>query len=185
MARQLRAPYLVALSLLAVALAACGGASGGATGAPTAGVPAGTAGPAGTPGAAGTAPTGGEAAAIRACDLLSDADIEELTGSTVVEKLDNVADTIYANHCRWNLAAGEINLGIVRPGGRDFYDTRLGIVNGLVPVEGLAADTATFQELTGTIWAVKDDTLVDLFTIGVVAPDKDIVARVLANLAEM
>jgi hypothetical protein len=122
------------------------------------------------------------AAGPRACDLLTDADIQELGGVAVVSKTDNVMDTIYANHCRWQLEVGEINLGIVSPGGRTFYDTRLGIVNGLEPVEGLPADTAVLQELTGTIWAVKGDTLIDLFTIGVGAPDVELVRRVIQNL---
>jgi hypothetical protein len=118
----------------------------------------------------------------RACDLLTDADIQELGGVAVVSKTDDVLDTIYSNNCRWQLEVGEINLGIVSPGGRDFYDTRLGIVNGLEPVEGLPADTAVLQEITGTIWAVKGDTLIDLFTIGVGAPDVELVRRVIENL---
>lgn len=180
MARPLHPSRLVALALLASITAACGG--GAATAAPPdGGLPsnaAATMAPAGTD----AADTGAPAAAVRACDLLSDADIEELTGSTVVEKLDNVLDTTYANHCRWNLKAGEINLGVVAPGGRTFYDERIGFINGLEPVEGLDAEIATLQDLTGSIFAVKNDVLVDIFTIGIVAPDVDIVARVLENL---
>jgi hypothetical protein len=182
MSRSISARIVVLMAAFAAIAAACGpggSATGGigGTGAPATEI----AGGAGTA-APGTAAPGGNATAGKACDLLSDQDIEDITGATVTEKLDNVADTVYANHCRWSLSAGEINLGIISPGGREHYDRYVAIITGLEAVDGLPADIATRQDLTGTIFAVKDDTLVDVFTIGVVAPDEDIVRRVLDNL---
>ena len=167
-------------AVLALAAAAC--SQGPAATSPgVSSRPDATPGPA-TPAPATAPATAAAATGPKACDLLTDVDIEELTGVAVVSKADDVLDTIYPNHCRWTLEFGEIDLGIVSPGGRDFYETRLGIVNGLEPVEGLPADTAVRQEVTGTIWAVKGDTLVDLFTVAVDAPDEELVRRVLENL---
>jgi hypothetical protein len=195
--RRLRPPALAAVVAVLAALAAC--SSPAATAPRTTGTSA-TAGPDGTTGTTGvsgtpaaaattgpTATSGGNGngngvTSARACDLLSDADLQEITQSAVIAKTDTAMDTIFANFCRWNLPGGEIDLGIVSPGGRVWYDEHVAILNGLQPVTGLPADVAVLQELTGSIFAVKGDTYIDLFTIGVRAPDEDLVRRVLENL---
>ncbi|HET9852794.1 MAG TPA: hypothetical protein VFP56_09840 [Candidatus Limnocylindrales bacterium] len=195
--RTLRALPLAAFVAVLAGLAACSSPADtapGTTGTSTTAGPTGTSGVAGTP-AAGT--TTGPAATsgtgngngngvtnARACDLLSDADLQEITQSAVIAKTDTAADTIFANFCRWNLPGAEIDLGVVSPGGRAWYDEHVAILNGLQPVSGLPADVAVLQELTGSIFAVKGDTYIDLFTIGVRAPDEDLVRRVLENLGQ-
>ena len=148
-----RALFVMALAIAAAAFAACGGTPP-ATGA------GGTGGPA----------TAGPVAVSRACELLTDADITALTGSTVVSKDDDVADTVYANHCRWTLeradgGAGTLDLGILSPGGRERYD-HTGGSSGLEPIEGLPADAAGLDDTTGSVFAVRGDTLVDVFPVG-------------------
>lgn len=196
--RTLRVLPAAAFVAVLAALAAC--SSPAATAPGTAGTSA-TAGPAGTTGTSGVAGTPAGAATTgpvvasgtgngngngvtnaRACDLLSDADLQEITQLSVLAKTDTAADTIFENFCRWNLAGAEIDLGVISPGGRAWYDEHIAILNGLEPVTGLPADIAVLQELTGSIFAVKGDTYIDLFTIGVRAPDEDLVRRVLENL---
>ncbi len=148
----------VGLVVIAVLVAACGG---------TASTPPGE-----RPSAAGaTAGAPVEPGAIpAACTLLTDADIEEMTGTTVVAKDDNVADTVYANHCRWTLTRsdggnGELDLGILSPGGRERYD-HSGGTSGLDPIDGLPADLAGEDTNVGGIFAVRGDTLLDVFSTG-------------------
>jgi hypothetical protein len=141
---------LASLAACALLVAACGGASPTVT--PT---------PPPSKAATGSAPA--------ACTLLSDEDLLGLTGSTVTKMEDNVADTVYANHCRWTLkrsngGSGTVDLGILSPGGRDRYD-HSGGGDGLKPIEGLPADDAGTDDITGTIFAVRGDTLVDVFTL--------------------
>lgn len=172
-------------ALAAIVLAGCGGGTPGPSGvAPTGAVPT-----AAAPTSAGPNPTPPPATTSRACDLLSDADLEELTGSTVVSKDDNVADTVYANHCRWTLqradgGMGELDLGVLSPGGRDRYD-HTGGPSGLEPIDGLPADAAGMDDLTNSVFAVRGDTMVDLFALGL-GLDADakvaIVRRVLEHL---
>lgn len=153
----------LALLLLpaAFAAAACGGA------APSAST------------AAGGATSPPPVAIARACDLLTDADIESITGTTVVSKSDNVADTIYANHCRWTLQRpdggnGTLDLGVFSPGGRELYDHSGGTA-GLEPLEGLPADDAGLDTNTGSVFAVQGDTLVDVTTLSILSDtDKDV-----------
>ena len=111
-----RLPLLPTASL-AIILAACGGAapSGGApTSAPTTGAGAtqqSTAGP-----------------TVDACALLSDADIKALTGGTVASKEPGTQAGIFPAGCRWvidgtdQMLPPEIILGVISPGGRDYYD---------------------------------------------------------------
>ena len=179
------------MAVVAVAvLAACSSPAATTPGTTGTTGPAGTTGVTGTPAApstAGPAATAGGngsggATSARACDLLSDADLQEITSSPVLEKTDTAMDTIFANFCRWNLQGAEIDLGIISPGGRAWYDEHVAILNGLKPVSGLPADIAVLQELTGSIFAVKGDTYIDLFTLGVRAPDEDLVRRIIENL---
>jgi hypothetical protein len=136
---------------IALAVVACGGTTPGVSSAPM--------------GAATAPPAVGPA-----CDLLTDAAIERITGATVESKTDSIADTVYANACRWTLkrtdgGTAELDLGILSPGGRDRYD-HSGGVDGLAPIDGLPADAAGEDSNTGTIFAVRNDTLVDVFTLG-------------------
>lgn len=144
--------------LVLVLAAALLGACGGQNVAPTQ--------TAGGPGATTGAPPGVVPAA---CTLLTDADLEELTGATVVSKDDNVADTVYANHCRWTVqradgGTGSVDLGILTPKGREVYD-HSGGTGGLQPIDGLTADDAGLDTTTGSIFAVRGDMLVDVFTL--------------------
>lgn len=137
--------------LAAFVSAACGGATPGATAAST--------------GAASAPP----AAIAKACDLLTDADIVAITGTTVVSKDSNVADTIYENHCRWTLkrpdgGTGTLDLGILSPGGREVYD-HSGGTSGLQSIGGLPADAAGLDTNTGSVFAVRGDVLIDVFTL--------------------
>lgn len=150
-------PRRLALSLAVgtFVVGACGGAPGG---------PNPSTGPQGT-GTPATAP----ASIGRACDILTDADIQEITGTTVVSKTDNVADTVYANRCRWTLQRedggnGTFDLGILSPGGRERYD-RSGGNSGLQPLDGLPADDAGVDPNVGGIFAVRGDTLIDVYTL--------------------
>lgn len=140
------------LATFVFAAGACGGPGPGASSVPS-------------PGPSAPATIG------KACDLLTDAEIGALTGSTVVSKTDNVQDTVYANHCRWTLqradggGTGEVDLGVLSPGGRERYD-HSGGTNGLEPVEGLPADDAGTDSNTGSLFAVRGDTMIDIFALG-------------------
>ena len=149
-----RLAFPLVIAAFAFALAACGGGSPSTPAAP------GGASPAASPAAPTTA---------RACELLTDADIEELTGATVVSKADDVEDTVYVNHCRWTLerpggGTGTLDLGVVSSGGREIYD-HSGGTSGLEPIAGLPADDAGRDTVTGSIFAVRGDTLVDVFAL--------------------
>ncbi len=166
------------LVLVAALVAGCGGGPGTPTGTP--------------PGPGTTAPgsTAGVPAAIpAACTLLTDGDVTELTGLTVVSREDNVADTVYANHCRLTIqrsdgGSGTLDVGILSPGGRERYDHSGGSA-GLEPIEGLPADDAGLDTNVGGIFAVRGDTLVDVYTLSLGLEDEtevEIVRRVLERL---
>jgi hypothetical protein len=149
----------VLLLILAFAAAACGSAT-----APPAG---GTAAPGGT---AALGASGAPPAIAPACDLLSDEELATITGATVVSKDDNVADTVYANHCRWTLQRpdggnGTVDLGILSPEGRQRYDVT-SEQTAFEPFEGLPADDAGGDPESATIYAVRGDTLVDVYALG-------------------
>ncbi|MEO5704942.1 MAG: DUF3558 family protein [Candidatus Limnocylindrales bacterium] len=161
--RSIRLQLALPLVLAALAVAACGGTTPGQ---PTA--------QAGTPTAQATT----AAQVARACDLLTDADLEAITGAKVASRDDNVADTVYANHCRWTLTrpdggSGTVDLGILSPGGRERYDHSGGPA-GPEPIDGLPADDAGTDTNTRTIFAVRGDTLVDIFTHARWSTAKDI-----------
>lgn len=154
--RTLQSRLNLGMVLALFAVGGCGGAAPGAS-SPTASSPVAP---------AATTPT----AAARACELLTDADIESIMGVTVVSKADNVQDTVYANHCRWTLkrsdgGTGSLDLGVLVPEGRERYD-HSGGASGLERVEGLPADDAGIDSNTGSVFAVRGDTLVDVFTVG-------------------
>lgn len=106
-----------------------------------------------------------------------------------MSKDDNVADTVYQNHCRWTLQRpdggnGTLDLGVLSPGGRDRYD-HTGGSSGLEPIDGLPADDAGTDDLTSSIFAVRGDTMVDVFSLSLLlSPETEIevMRRVLERL---
>jgi hypothetical protein len=159
-------------------VAACGsGATSGAPGGPTAPVPAATA--ARTPGASvatdaapavgtpGGAPVAGQA--VQACDLLTDADIEQVTGYGVLTREPGHVMGIFPNGCLWELGSESettlwtIDVGVISPGGRHYFDTYLSFPDMTDPVPGLG-DAAVTDD-GGSITAVKGDSLVSVFLI--------------------
>lgn len=163
------------LVIAACAIAACAGGTSPTTapGGPT----------------AGSGASAGPVTIAKACDLLTDSDIVELTGTTVVSKEDNVADTVYVNHCRWTLQRpdggnGTLDLGVLSPEGRERYD-HTGGPEGLKPIQGLPADDAGTDDLTGSIFAVRGDTMVDVFTLSLLLSEEteiEVMRRVLDRL---
>jgi hypothetical protein len=150
--------------LLAVTVLACGvGAP------PTPAAPALTS----TPAAGASGAPNGSAAPVAippACTVLSDTDIAAITGLAVVSKDDDVADTVYANHCRWTIrradgGAGTLDLGLLSPEGRERYD-RTSEQLAFEPFDGLPADAAGGDPDSASIYAVRGDTLVDVYALG-------------------
>jgi hypothetical protein len=125
-------------------LAACGGGTAVTSGP---GNPAATSGGSATqaPGGAVTqAPGGGET--VDACALLTGADIEAVTGLEAQPGLPGPQAGVFASGCLWELADDsamvppEISLGVMRPGGKDYYDRYFADMNenaGYKPIEGL------------------------------------------------
>lgn len=187
---------LLALAPIVLLLAACsgqgpsrpgataGGPSQGA-GATPAAPPASTA-PDSTAGPGGPGPGG-------ACDLLSDADIAELTSLDIDVVEARSAGGIYVNGCYWALADGgvvqaEILLGVLAEGGRTHFDTVLvplaeGMGGG--PLEGVG-DAAVLSGDGSSVAAVDGDVLVDLNWIELTDGSGDVpielMKRALANL---
>ena len=161
-------------------VAACGsGATSGAPGGPTAPAPAATPGTApaaslatdagsaaGTPGGAAP-PVAGQA--VEACDVLTDADIEQVTGYGVLTREPGHVMGIFPNGCVWELGSDEeatlwsIDVGVISPGGRHFFDTYLSFPDMTDPVPGLGDAAVTDQG--GGITAVKGDSLVSVLLI--------------------
>ena len=180
MLRQNRASMFVLAALLAIVAAACGQGSG-----PSGAVGGSTAAPAGATAAPGgaSAPTTGGGTVKAACDLLSDAQIKDITGLTVVGKNPAPADTVYANVCRWSLSSGEMDLGVLSAGARDRFDRTIELEGG-TEVPGLG-DRAARTELTGSLFVLQGDTMLDLFTVGTGTSDEveaELLQAVLANL---
>ena len=126
------------------------------------------------------------------CELLSDADIVELTTLEVDTVEARPAGGIFENACWWALAGGgvvqaEIVLGVFEPGGREYYDTYYAPfieANGQEPLEGVGY---AGHIGSGIVTVVADDALVDL-TWASVSDDSTTVPvalteRVVANLA--
>lgn len=182
MTRSLRLLVLAPVLLLA----ACGGASPGQPVA-TSGAPSQAAGS--TPGAPPTSAGPGGA-----CELLSEADIVELTSFEVDVVEMRSGGGIYVDGCHWALAddgvvQAEILLGVLAEGGRAHYDTVLVPLaegTGGEPLEGVG-DAALVGSDGGSVVAVDGDVLVDLQWFELSGGSADVpialMKRVLANLA--
>jgi hypothetical protein len=180
-------------------LAACGGgsssqpvAASGASSQPAASAPGASA--ASTDG--GSGPAAGDVA--QACELLSDADILELTTWEVDTVEPGSTHGIFENGCDWMLAGGtsagmgapaSITLGVLGTGGREYYDTYFAPFieeNGDEPLEGVG-DVGLIGSLSGTAMAVQGDVLVDVQWIDLGSDETPVAValleRVVANLA--
>lgn len=189
---------------LLLLLTACGG--GGASQPDTA--PVGSAGVSSRPVASAPASamasidTGSEAGAGdvgTACELLSDADIAEVTTFVVNTVRADSAGGIFENGCWWTLAdssssgpedvEGEIILGVLESGGRAHYDTYYApyaFDAGAVPLEGVG-DEGLMEAGGGAVTALKGDVLVNVNWIALsgdpAAVSVPLMERVLSNLA--
>jgi Protein of unknown function (DUF3558) len=156
---------------LVLSLAACGGtgsaktpgAVGGGTGGggtPAAGVPS-------SPGSAtGQPPAGGS---IDACSLLSDAEVEQVTGLKPASEEDGDPTGVLGAGCTWKLApegeivVPELALGIAATGGKSYYEKYFKPY-ATEAVSGLG-DSAIRDDST-SLMALKGDVLVSVQFVG-------------------
>ena len=165
----------IAAIVLGTSIVACGGAPAATT--PGGGATA-TQQPGSVPSAPPPAGGGGGGTTVAACDLLSDEDIEQVTGQEIAEEVAGPVLGIYQNGCEWTVAAtdtlgeGDITLGVIAPGGRAYYeryfepfigDASLGLEEALQGVGDKALKTDT-----DGVMVVKGDVLVyvEHFAIG-------------------
>ena len=178
---------LVILSSLAVILAACGGSpTGGSADPSTPGDPAGggsTASgaihsPSPAPGSSQGEGSGG-AADLTACDLLTDADIEELMGRTVARREPGVALGIYQDGCEWffeeeaDAGLAQLVVGTFPTGGRQLWErSYAGVAEdmGMEVVAGIGE--AAFRQGAGSFSALQADRIVDVFYLPVGVADR-------------
>lgn len=193
--------------LTVLLLAACGGAAqpepsnadpGASQAAPSAASPSLASDPAAPPASAGSGASGGGTASD-ACELLSDADLTELTtwSADVVEP--GPQQGVFSNGCLWTLSGGTspalygpatISLGIVAPGGRSYYDRYFAPFAeeyGQEPLVGVG-DAGLVDSFTSTILAVQDDAFVSIQWLDIGSENQVematlITERVLSNLA--
>ena len=95
---------------------------------------------------------------------------------------------IFDNGCNWELDPGRddivgwtIELGVISPRGRSYFDTFLSFPEDTEPVSGLG-DVAVSSDVGG-IHAVKGDTLVSVFVIAFNADDESALTRELVQTA--
>lgn len=165
---------LAMLMVVGIVVAACGGAApttgpgstqgGAASNAPT--------GPTVTPGGVASAPAG-----AGACDLLDDAQIETVTGFELISEEPGPTMGIFENGCTWELESGmtgapwQVVLGVLTPGGREYYDKFMAIMEGDA-ISGLG-DVAIRSE-ANTVIAAKGDALVSIQYIDLSAPREEV-----------
>lgn len=176
MPRSLRPPPGL-VTMFAMLVAACNG------GPAVTGIPVATSEPGAIASPGATFGDGG--GATTACDLLSNDDIEEITGLTIAATDPDPVDTVYENVCRWTFDGnpGSMDLGVLGVDAKGFFDRTVEIEGGTV-IAGLG-DRAVRTEITGSILALTGDTLVDLFITGAGTPDdveEQLVERALQNL---
>lgn len=181
---------MVVLATTLIALAGCAtpGASPAGTalgGAPASGVPGVTVPPAtaGTPTAAPGATVGGFTG--DACDLLTDADVLELTGYPVASK--GPTPLAYTSTCLWTLdgVAWDISLGVDPTGGVSGYDRLVEFQGGGEPIPDLGDRAIRLEDSNNPI-AQLGSGLYDLLFTGLGEPDGLDVAllkRVVENAA--
>ena len=133
------------------------------------------------PAASTDAGSGQAAIDAQACELLSDADIVEETTWGVDTVEQGPVQGVFENGCNWVLAGGtsgmvpaSITLGVMAPGGREYYDTFIVPFmeeNGDEPLlnydngRSFSApyiDDGLVGSLSGTAMAVQDDVLVSI-----------------------
>jgi hypothetical protein len=170
----IRGRIALVVAAVGMVVGACGGAAtgsgpsgtspSGTTRAPASVAPASSLAPASV---APAPPVEGQA--VDACSLLSDEEIEQTLGYPVKTKTPGSVMGIFANGCSWEVdsAAEQIvdwslDVGVISPGGRQYYDTYLGPYDG-EPISGLG-DVAQESD-AGGINGVKGDTLVSVFLI--------------------
>jgi hypothetical protein len=127
---------------------------------------------------------GGGGSTVAACDLLTDEDVEQVTGQPVEEMVAGPVLGIFENGCEWTLEAGtagveaSLTVGVISPGGRRYYESFfepfIGEEGGHVEALSGIGDKASRDEFGG-IMAVKGDTLVDVSYTTYPAPDDDVI----------
>lgn len=172
-----RTPFIrrLALSMLVAAVvAACGGATttsgpGSTLAGAASSVPGG---PAATTGGAASAAAGKDA-----CDLLDDAQVQTVTGFQLLSKKPGPTMGIWENGCTWDLESGvagaswQVVLGVLTPGGRQYYDTFMAIMEGEQLTD--LGDAAIRSEANSVV-AVKGDALVSIQYIDLSAPREEV-----------
>jgi hypothetical protein len=152
--------------VLAALVAACGGT-------PATTGPVGTgSGPVPTAPGGGTitqAPVGGET--VDACALLTAADIEAVTGHETKSSAAGPQGGVFASGCLWELVGERplqpptISLGVMRPGGKDFYDRNFAALDAQYPrIDGLG-DVAVDADF-GAIHVVSGDAFFQVQYLG-------------------
>ena len=131
---------------------------------------------------------------VQACDLLTEEDIQEVTGLTIAEATAEKTMGVFENGCEWSLegeaasSATAITLGILVPGGRAMWERSFkpyGEEMGMEDLEGVG-DEAQLGDIDDVI-AVQGDALVSLQFLGTFGlPDDlsvELTKRVLEHLA--
>jgi Protein of unknown function (DUF3558) len=164
-----RRPPIVAAIAIMLVLAACGGemASSGP------GDPGGTSGGSATqtPGGQATQPPGGPAteapgpaAPVDGCSLLTEADIEAVTGHKVMSATGGPQFGIFPSGCEWELADADaivppsIGLGVMTAGGKAYYERYFEpyiAENGQEPIENLG--DAAIEDEAGSVMVLSGD----------------------------
>lgn len=154
-----------AILLMAMAVIACGG--GGA--ATTSAAPGPSTGVGAQPSTVGTQPPRG--AALDPCALLTDADIEQVTGRAVDNSTPGSLGGSFSNACSWELARGDaditpvtIDLAVISPHGVEYYETNVAPFE-TTRISGIGDEAVV--DGAGGITAVKGDTLVSVLVIAV------------------
>jgi len=114
----------------------------------------------------------------RAVDLLTDADVREISGKTLVRS-GVTSGGSYMNSAEFELNDGDVAyasivLGVMNSGGRTYFDKCL-TQRGITPVSGLG-DGAISTE-TDHIIAVQGDTLIEVQWVGIAHAGEGVVNR--------
>lgn len=152
-------------------VAACGGgnpATSGPAGVPTLPGGAATQAPGGGP---TQAPGGGET--VDVCALLTAEDIQDVTGDEIASSAAGPQAGVFPTGCEWVLIDGEaivppsISLGVMKTGGRDYYDRYFAPFNeegGYEPIDGLGDEAV--DAAAGAVLVVSGDTFLQVQYLG-------------------